>query len=367
MAIALFQLVPLSPSLLKLLSPKTLFVYEKYIPFLKGINNFSISIFALSTIEEIIKVFSLFAVFFITINVFGDKKRIERLLLVIILWAVCLVFYGVARRYLNIGQDIGDSFSTFGNRNHFAAYMVMVAPLAIAYSLSCKDKVKKFMFISVGVIISAGVFLSFSRAGSVSLILSLLLMMVLLKKGRMGREKYWVLLVMALGVGFVLMVGFDPMRQRFILLQEGLGGRLRIARDSLQIVKDFPVFGVGLGNFSNIFTLYRNFISRGYYYYAHNDHLQIIVEMGFVGAAFYFCFIFKILKDILDRLEKRHDIFVRNIVVGGVSGSIGLLIHSFFEFNFHIPAVALLFWIILGLTYKTACSHFKYNKNINGK
>jgi len=295
-------------------------------------------------------------------NIFRERKRIERLILVIILWAVCLVFYGVAKRYFNVGQEITGSFSTFGNRNHFAAYMVMVAPLAIAYSLCCKNKVKKIIFIFIGTIISAGVFLSFSRAGSVSLILALFLMGSLLKKGKIAREKYWVLLVIVLGVSFVLMVGFNPIKQRFILLQQGLWYRFRIVRDSLQIVKDFPIFGVGLGNFSNIFTLYQRFVSRGYYYYLHNDHLQMIVEVGLVGAFFYFCFLFNILKDILDRLGKRNDMFVRNIVVGGLSGTVGLVIHSFFEFNFHIPAVALLFWIILGLTYNTVCSHFEYTK-----
>ncbi|MEI8349350.1 MAG: O-antigen ligase family protein [Candidatus Omnitrophota bacterium] len=326
-----------------------------------------IAFYTLPLKEEAVKFFSIFSVFIIAMNVLEKKRQFQRIVLVIIFWGLLLSFYGLFKKYTVLGAVETQSFSTFGNANHFAGYMIMVVPLAIGYGLSCRNIFVKLIFGFIAAMISASIFLSLSRAGSFSLLLSLMVMCYLLFRQNADMAKYGVIiLVVAVSMLLLAVAGPGPLKKTFIFLKEGLLGRWAISRDSLAITRDFPLCGCGLGNFSYIFPIYQTFATFPVYYkYLHNEYLQMIVEIGLIGALFYFFFIFKILKDIFGQITKRHDPFVQNIVLGGWCGLIGVLFHSIFEFNFHIPAVTFLFWLIMGLSYKCAYTRFLHPSSDN--
>lgn len=358
-SIAVFQLLPLPPSLLKIISPKTFFLYQEYLPNFSSSHFYPLTIYAQATMKEIIKLLSFFIIFLITLNVVEERGQFKKIFLSIIFWALILSFYGLIRKYFVLEKEFTYSFSTFGSKNHFAAYMVMVAPLTIGYALSYRDRTKRFLLGFAAALICASVFLSLSRAGSLSLTFSLLLMAFLLRKERAIIERYWVIgLAVVFGIIFILIAGFRPIKEAFLVFGQAWSGRLDIVRDSINIVKDFPLFGVGWGNFQYIFTLYRKFLTHFYYIHLHNDHLQLIIEMGLIASFFYYLFLFKVLREILTEFRKRRDPFVKSLAVGGWCGLLGVLFHSFFDFNFHIPAVIFLFWLILGLIYKCVYTHF---------
>jgi len=358
--ITLFQLIPLPYIFLKIISPKTAEFYRDYLPDFTSSGLYPLSLYALPVKQELIKFISFFAIFIIALNTIKRKEQFERLFLIIIIWAATLSLYGVIRKYFILEKEISNSFSVFGNRNHFTAFMEMAVPLTLGYSLYCRDKFKKLLFGFIGTVISLSIFLSLSRGGSLSLIFSLALMVYLLKRDWVIQEKYWVL-----GAGCILMVillstvGLDPIKHRFNLLHEGISQRLVIVQDSFRIIKDFPFLGVGWGNFQFVFPSYRTFFSRGYYFYSHNDYLQLIVETGLIGFSFFFLFIFSVIRSIFKQLGTRKDPFTRSMVIGGLCGLFGVLMHSLVDFNFHITAVSFLFWLLLGLVYKCVFTGFR--------
>jgi O-antigen ligase len=360
LSIAIFQIIPLPEFLVKIISPKTASLYKSFVPHNNQQGFLSLAFYTLAAKKEIIKFISGFILFLVSINLIKKKVQFQRLLSVIILWGLALSFYGLISKYYVFGKEVTGSFSTFGNRNHFAGYMVMIVPLTAGYALACKDRLVKLLISFVAAVISAAVFLSLSRAGSISLIFSLLVMALLLKPEGRIQGKYWIIIVtVVLSLGLILIPGIEPMKQRFSLIVKGLLVRLEIARNSLAVIKDFPVFGVGLGNFSYIFTYYERLSSSAYFIkYLHNEHLQLVIEAGFLGAFFYFYFLYRILREILKKFKSRRDIFVKGVVAGGFCGLLAVMVHSFFEFNFHIPVISFLFWLILGLIYKCVHTHF---------
>lgn len=54
----------------------------------------------------------------------------------------------------------------------------------------------------------------------------------------------------------------------------------------------------------------------------------------------------------------RHTSFVVCLSLGGLSSVFGTLIYSFLDFNLHIPANALLFFVIIGLVYRLTFAKF---------
>jgi O-antigen ligase len=62
--------------------------------------------------------------------------------------------------------------------------------------------------------------------------------------------------------------------------QLGFSGRLQIWRDTLGIMRDFPVAGVGAGSFSNAMRLYQTSDRTYFWNEAHNEYLQVAAEGG---------------------------------------------------------------------------------------
>ncbi|MDD5584131.1 MAG: O-antigen ligase family protein [Candidatus Omnitrophica bacterium] len=361
LGLIVLQLLPLPCSLIKIISPKTIGFYQRYLTGFAQQGFCQLSIYPFNTKQELIKYVCFFSIFFVALNTVWEKKQFERLFSIAIIWAALLCLYGIMRTYFVFQRADTAWFSSFGNRNSFASYMILFASLGIGYSVACTDKFKKILFGFLGAFICASIFLSLSRAGALSMVCSLALIFLFLKEAKKSKGQLWIVLIsIGIAIAFIAISGFEPLKNRFFLLREGLASRISIMNDAIHIVRNFPLFGVGLGNFHIIFTAYRKFVYAGYFYYLHNDHLQLILETGLFASLSYYLFLFTIFKNIIVRLKERHDPFVRSIVISGMCGLWGVLLHNFVDFNFHIPAVAFSFWLLLGLLYK--CVHVHFNR-----
>ncbi|MFA5337913.1 MAG: O-antigen ligase family protein [Candidatus Omnitrophota bacterium] len=358
--IILFQVLSVPNFVLKIISPHTYLFRQQYSFDFSNFGFSQLSFYSLATIEEFIKLVSFLFVFICALNIFEKKEQFERITVILIFLGLLLSFYGVVTKYFILQKQITRSFSTFGNRNHFAAYMIMIAPLSVAYALYCKNKNKKIIFGFIAAIICSAVFLSLSRGGSISLVISLAFLSYLVAKTKAHGKQYWIIAAVVI-FAFVLvsLSGLGPIQHRMSIIKEGLAGRGFVVSDSLSILKNFPLFGIGLGNFKYVFTLYQKSRQTAVYYdYLHNDYLQFLIETGLICAVSFLIFFFNLFRSIIIGLNKRHDQFAKSVVMGGICGLLGVIIHSFVDFNFHIPAVSLLFWLLLGLIYKCLSTHF---------
>ena len=59
--------------------------------------------------------------------------------------------------------------------------------------------------------------------------------------------------------------------------------RALIWRDTLPMIRDYWVTGVGMGAYEPAFYQYKNVAPMATVYYAHNDYLQYLAELGIVG------------------------------------------------------------------------------------
>ncbi len=216
-----------------------------------------------------------------------------------------------------IGKAASDPVGPYYNYDHFAGFMELCTPLAIASAVAHVDRasissrhslVEKVLWFStpeanqtlryifMAMIMAATVFMSTSRGGIMSFCLTQVIFFSVIIFHSIRRKKGQRLLflggtIIALITIFVLWLGPQEFLQRFeltsitkIIKMEGPDAdRLKFYRDTITMIKQHPVLGTGLGTFGSAFAQYRQFnYTMDYLKYTHDDYLQLMAEMGAV-------------------------------------------------------------------------------------
>ena len=151
-----------------------------------------------------------------------------------------------------------------------------------------------------------------------------------------------------------LYVGIQATIDRFALDLLLSGGRPHYWGSVIMTIKDFPLVGTGLGTFSSVYPAYAKTRTYALLGHAHNDYFEYMSELGAVGMAFLLGGILFIVYKTFLTWYKRRNAEVKGLVLGGLIAIIVIGIHSFTDFNLHIPSNILLFTVILSVTYVAA-------------
>jgi O-antigen ligase len=167
----------------------------------------------------------------------------------------------------------------------------------------------------------------------------------------LGRMVYT---VVAVAVFFGLFVGLYPVAERFLHVGENLPSRTDIWKDVASMIKDYPLFGTGLGTFGYAYPVYKLSVENPLVYlHAHNDYLELVSETGIMGFASLMTalglFLYTSLK-ALTRLAGEEDYFRYFILLGALSGVFSILVHSLVDFGLQIPSNAIYFAFLIGLS-----------------
>lgn len=388
----LFQMLPLPSRVLQILSPQTHILHQIVNRIPSTLNDshlipFSPSAFCLSFVPfatqmEFFKWLTLSGLFFFLLYWKSSDQKVFYPFLSILMWiGMGETLYGMfeffsGHKYilhLNMEGIIDSVTGTFINRNAFAGYLLMVIPLSVGflisrgikqggllrswrYRMATLDGKSLLMGFSVIVMI-LGLFLSASRMGIVSLLLSFTLIIFLFRNPYRGeRVSRSLILILSLAILWAAWIGLDAVISRFFTSSEDFKMRWKIWGDTFQIIKDYPLFGTGLGTFVHVFPLYRSFHIRGLVTHSENDFLQLLSEVGLLGIGclvilFFFLF-FKAFFGIRILSNKEPE---RYIAIGGLVGILALMFHSLVERNIQVPANAFLYTLSWAIVLRSGC------------
>ncbi|HEX8912855.1 MAG TPA: O-antigen ligase family protein, partial [Humisphaera sp.] len=143
--------------------------------------------------------------------------------------------------------------------------------------------------------------------------------------------------------GVVAVVGSDRLAARAATLADAHEHDLRpaIARDALNLIRDFPAVGAGLGAHERVFPAYQTLLAPRVVGHADNEYLQLAEETGLAGVALVAAFLGIVLA-ALCRAVWRRRVPVRAAACGLAFGLTAVLTHSATDFGQHLPAVHLL-------------------------
>jgi O-antigen ligase/tetratricopeptide (TPR) repeat protein len=125
--------------------------------------------------------------------------------------------------------------------------------------------------------------------------------------------------------------------------------RLDVWRDSVPAFLDAPVFGAGLGGWQLAHALHETPDHLYTFSNAHNELVEIVVEMGVVGTLAYALVGIAIVRGLVRALrDVPHDEGTA-AGVGALVGVLAVLVQSLGDFPLHIPGVALPWALMAGL------------------
>jgi tetratricopeptide (TPR) repeat protein len=143
--------------------------------------------------------------------------------------------------------------------------------------------------------------------------------------------------------------------------------RVLLWGDTIQLILDRPILGVGTGNYAfNIpdylsresleikLKMERGGNTEHMIFRAHNEYLEVWSETGILGLGIFLVLLFQILKSVSKLLAA----YVRGeeepLVVGLTAAVLATLAHSLFSSNFQNPASSTVFWVAVGFVWTFA-------------
>ncbi|MFN2531719.1 MAG: O-antigen ligase family protein [Pyrinomonadaceae bacterium] len=314
-------------------------------------------------------------VYFAATLVFTDTPRRLRLIVrTIIVFGFLLAMLGLTQSFTSPTKiywvrELGQStaFGPFINRHHFAGYMelTLALPLGLVFS-GAIDKEKRFVYIFAMLLMGVALIMTGSRGGILSVIAEVIFVAAVTVRPRKHRHGHnraqhssgaiAVRAALALGLiltlftGVVLLGGESALTRVLgsVNTDDPTTGRAHFWSVTLDIIKNDPVIGAGLGAFGVVYTKYdsRNGMFR--LEQAHNDYLQVLADGGLIGGALALFFVVLLFRMALPRCDSR-DQFRRGVAIGATAGCFAVLIHSFFDFTLHTTSNALLFLVLAAL------------------
>jgi O-antigen ligase len=196
-----------------------------------------------------------------------------------------------------------------------------------------------------------GLLFTASRMGIISLLFSFSLVAVLFRNPQGGqRFSKTPVLILGLALLWAAWIGLDAVISRFLDVSENFEMRWEMWTNTFQIIKDFPLFGSGLGTFTYVFPPYRSIHLEGIASHAENDFLQLISEVGVIGAGVLLVPFLLLLPRAFTGIRSLSlEDPKRYIGIGAMVGILGLMFHSIVERNIQVPANAFLFTFLLAI------------------
>ena len=394
----LFQIIPLPQAVLSFLSPNAAQLRNETIGILLPGRAWPLTLNLHATLFELCRWLLWVGFYWISVQLLSDKAMLRRTLLFLAFFAGIFAFSSILQyiftdnralwfRYISMPsiRVIG----SYINRNHYAGLMAMLFGPTLGLLLALRpprqfgtmrEKIlglfeEKETPLFILLLLSASimvmsVFISLSRGGMISLCISSLFFLLMASGKKFSGRHTKIKITAAMLLCAVLMaltwVGWETIDNRFSTIYAADDimriSRLRYWGVCLAGGLDFLTTGVGFGAFEVAGPIYQTYYLGAILDHAHNDYLELLIEGGIPGVLLFFVFFLCLFQIVQKTLKKRKESYSILICIGAITGIVAILLHSFTDFNLHIPANALYLAFLCGLA--VAAAHTRLREHI---
>lgn len=243
------------------------------------------------------------------------------------------------------GEQRGLEHRINGPSTHVMTFSGMVLPLSLLLLIQWRYERKWWQLVAGG-LATTTLLLTFTRSVWLGWIVAVF---VVLAATRL-RLAFYALPALLIFVTFMPMDMFSRLVSSFDTRQESNFDRLRMLEAGVEIIKDFPVLGVGPANVKEIYSIYRKHDApRARPPHLHNNVVQLWAERGILGLAAYVLLIVLFVRECIRAWNGPRRMWAES----GVAVAISLTVAGLFEFNIGDTEV---FYLMLNLFALVAVS-----------
>lgn len=263
--------------------------------------------------------------------------------------------------------------ASFGNRQLFAGFLVLVAPLMLALSFAEQSSGRKVAAQIATVLAFAGLLLAQERSAWIGSLVGLLVLTALIWRyresdGNLGRGRSMlvvpaVLVVCATGVFLVLSRTAPQIQERAATLAapgEDASWNERVQQwgGTTRMIAERPLFGWGIGTYPVAQAAFvkglrpAKLIRSGgpsLQEMAHNEYLQLTAELGLLGLLAYLGVLGAFFATALRAVSSRRSGLARLVLMGAMAGVAAQMVDAVSNPAWRYADVSLFLWALIGL------------------
>ncbi len=307
----------------------------------------------------------------IAAGIIGRERKSRRALaLALIAAALFQVLYGARRWFARSREIWGRAVpgtnerlrGTFVNPNHLAFFLGLALPVVFAWGWWAfrrareESRLERKLLWSAPPVIAwlllfAGLAFTGSRTGLIAALVAVVTQGALLAAGERSRRLFAAGIGLAgLGVGLVALIGREEGFGRLLGFGGGSGWAARVEawRASIDLISRFPLFGTGLGSFREAFPLVQPAELAGTWHHAHNDPLELLVTVGWIGFALGVVGLVGLLRSLVAGFREGRRSEDRAAALAALGAVVAAGLHESVDFSLTLPANAFALAILLG-------------------
>jgi O-antigen ligase len=240
-----------------------------------------------------------------------------------IVTAMIIAVYGIAQYVIQDRRALENRIT--GPSSHVMTYSGLLLAASLLLVVLSAHRRKPWLYLATATV-SFALLLTFTRSVWYGWLLAVFVLLTI---------KRPLLLPIAAGallifVTFMPMEFFGRLVSAFDVEQSSNLDRIRMAEAGTEMIKDYPVLGVGPGNVKEVYPLYRKpDAPRFRPPHLHNNFIQLWAERGILGVSAYLLFMVLFLRECARGWGGP----AREFAEAGVAVAIGLGYAGLFEFN----------------------------------
>lgn len=313
------------------------------------------TVFSLNVSNSLIEVFRTIIFFLFIYVLYSLIENVTDLIFVIIglIISTIIISLSIWDSFLFSGYDIYSliaktqfrAIGLYSNVNAPGSYLIAIVPFLVASIVYPGLKKLRLPIVTVLVFILFSAMLSVSRSALIGIFTAILVTLYFL-----NRKVFKYGIVSSIIILFLLIIlpEFDDLFSLYLRFDSGLTYRDDLWKIAFNIFKDFPLTGIGPGNYTDVMLKYFPLMLGSWKAeiillmrdvtpgsnLSHNFYLSMLSDLGILGliSSLYLTIIFSLsslkLIKVFNPAEHKLDFY---LVISAFAGGIGIFVRSIFE------------------------------------
>jgi O-antigen ligase len=245
--------------------------------------------------------------------------------------------YGLFQYFVLAQRDLEHRIT--GPAAHVMTLSGLLLPLALLFLILWMHDRRNLWLLAGTVIVTLALLLTFTRSAWLGWMVGVGILLIL----KRPRALILAAPLLVFFISFMPLPLFSRVVSSFDVRQSSNLDRIRMIQAGVEIIKDYPLLGVGPANVKEVYPLYRKHDAPRFRIpHLHNNVVQLWAERGILAVAAYILLNVLFLRECAHAWRGPENRFAEL----GVAVAAGLAAAGMFEFNFGDTEV---FWILLDI------------------